>query len=60
MNDDMIRMMEGDGEGVDLFAQLLAQAKDDGLQDRLDDLRDKGKVWVGSVAKIYDLRGTCM
>jgi hypothetical protein len=44
MNDDMIRMMEGDGEGVDLFAQLLAQAKDDGLQDRLDDLRDKGKV----------------
>jgi hypothetical protein len=31
----------GDGDEVDLFAQLLAQAKDDGLQDRLDDLRVK-------------------
>ena len=37
---------EGDdgNEVIDLFSQLLAQAKDDGLQDRLDDLRDKGKV----------------
>ena len=45
----MIRMMQGEdeeeGEGeVDLFAQLLAQAKDDGLQDRLDDLRCKQKL----------------